>query len=405
MLAAKVLLGHVTRVSTQSALRPSVQRLLTPSWKPIWTSHAIRFTTTKAVVTDVRQLPNHGRKIVGTWLLGCAGMCFGALVLGGVTRLTESGLSITQWNLLKGMKPPRSEQEWLEEFEQYKQFPEFKYLERELTVEDFKRIFFWEYFHRLWGRSIAIVFLLPAAYFLRKGWITKPMRSRLVIYTGLLAFQGAMGWYMVKSGLAVSDDPNAIPRVSQYRLATHLGSAIVLYALFLWQGLHHIITPQQLVQTASIARLRKYTHGAMAAIFLTAISGAFVAGLDAGLVYNSWPKMADRWIPVDVMAMTPKWKNVFENATTTQFIHRYLGETVGTAIVGLWWLSTRTPLPPRARIAAHALGAMALIQIGLGVATLLTYVDVSVAATHQAGALSLLSFAIWLIHELRHVPK
>jgi cytochrome c oxidase assembly protein subunit 15 len=210
---------------------------------------------------------------------------------------------------------------------------------------------------------------------------------------------------MVKSGLATSNDPNAIPRVSQYRLATHLGSAILLYALFLYQGINHLLLPQPLVRTAAVARLGKYAHGATAVIFFTAITGAFVAGLDAGLVYNSWPKMADRWIPDDVLAMSPKWKNIFENATTTQFIHRYLGETLGAAIISLWWISLKTPLPPRARMATHALGAMALVQVGLGIATLLTYVAVPVAATHQAGALALLSFAIWLEHELRHVPK
>lgn len=214
----------------------------------------------------------------------------------------------------------------------------------------------------------------------------------------------------LKSGLEVpANDPNAVPRVSQYRLAAHFGSAVVLYALLLWQGFSHLLTPQQLPTTApnitALARLRKFSHGAMAMIFFTAISGAFVAGLDAGLVYNSWPMMADRWIPSDLLALTPTWKNIFENGTTAQFNHRHLGEFTGLMILGLWWISLRAPLPPRARVAANALGIMAVLQVGLGVATLLTFVHTYVAVSHQAGALTLLSLAMWLTHELKHLPK
>lgn len=360
-----------------------------------------RKTTTSAAV----HIPPHGQKAVGRWLLCCAGMCFGAVTIGGITRLTESGLSITQWNLLKGMRPPRTDEEWIEEFNLYKQFPEYKYLGRELSIDDFKRIFFWEYFHRMWGRSIALVFGLPALYFLRKGWISKALKPRLVIYAGFLGFQGALGWYMVKSGLEEKSDPNAVPRVSQYRLAAHLGSAMILYVLFLWQGLNHVLTPNQLANTARLGLLRKYAHGCMALIFLTSVAGAFVAGLDAGLVYNTWPKMADRWIPSDLFALSPKWKNIFENGTTTQFNHRHLGEFTATAVLGLWWLCMKTPLPHRTRLVANALGFMAVTQVGLGIATLLTYVPVWLATAHQGGALTLLSFALWLTHELRRLPK
>lgn len=367
------------------------------------TSKIICVKLTTSVVAQ--HIPPHGQKAVGRWLLGCAGMCFGAVTIGGITRLTESGLSITQWNLLKGMKPPRTNEEWKEEFDRYKQFPEFKFLERDLTLDDFKRIFFWEYFHRMWGRSIALVFGFPALYFLRKGWISKAMKPRLVIYAGLLAFQGGLGWYMVKSGLEEKSDPHAIPRVSQYRLAGHLGSAMLLYSLFLWQGLSHLLTPNQLANTVKLGSLRKYAHAAMALIFLTSLSGAFVAGLDAGLVYNSWPKMADRWVPVDISAMSPKWRNVFENATTTQFNHRHLGEFTVAALLGLWWLCHRSPLPRRTRLVAHALGAMAVMQVGLGVSTLLLYVPVWLAVAHQSGAMTLLTLALWLMHELRRFPK
>ncbi|KAL8568000.1 Cytochrome c oxidase assembly protein cox15 [Nucella lapillus] len=352
-------------------------------------------------------IPARGQKIVGAWLFGCAGMVFGAVILGGVTRLTESGLSMVDWRLLKDMKPPQSEAEWQEEFERYKTFPEYKYQasQKEVTLSDFKFIYYMEWGHRMWGRAVGLAFLLPAAYFLRKGWISKALKPRLAIYAGLLGFQGFLGWYMVKSGLEEKPGPNDIPRVSQYRLAAHLGSAFLLYALFLWQGLSHLLPPQAVPDTKLISRLRGMSHGVMSVVFLTALSGAFVAGLDAGLVYNSWPKMADKWVPDDLMAHEPAWKNIFENPTTVQFNHRNLGETTAFLIAGYWWMCRKAPLPPRARLAVNCLLGMAFIQVTLGITTLLTYVPTPVAATHQSGSVVLLSIAVWLAHELRRLPK
>ncbi|XP_059176667.1 cytochrome c oxidase assembly protein COX15 homolog isoform X2 [Physella acuta] len=313
------------------------------------------------------------QKIVGTWLLGCAGMCFGAVVLGGVTRLTESGLSMVDWRLIKDMKPPRTEAEWQEEFEKYKQFPEYKYMtkEKEMTLSDFKFIFYMEWGHRMWGRTTGVFFLLPALYFLRKGWISKALKPRLAAYAGLLGFQGFLGWYMVKSGLEDKPNPSDIPRVSHYRLAAHLGSAFVLYTLFMWQGLSHLLKPIQLPDVRSIAKIRGIAHGVMTAVFVTAMSGAFVAGLDAGLTYNSYPKMADRWIPDDMWAITPKWRNVFENPTFVQFNHRHLAELTVVFITGFWYMARKAPLHPRARLAVNCLLGMAFIQATLGITTLL----------------------------------
>jgi cytochrome c oxidase assembly protein subunit 15 len=217
--------------------------------------------------------------------------------------------------------------------------------------------------------------------------------------------QGVIGWLMVKSGLEEKQDPHAMPRVSQYRSAAHLGAAFMLYSLFLYQGLSHVLLPNQLANVIQISRLRKYAHGVMTLIFITSLSGAFVAGLDAGLVYNTWPKMADRWVPTDILTMSPKWKNFFENATTVQFNHRHLAEFTGVSILGLWWLCRKSPLPHRTRLIANAVGAMALVQVGLGIGTLLMYVPVWLATTHQAGALSLLTLSVWLTHELRRMPK
>ncbi|CAH1783928.1 unnamed protein product [Owenia fusiformis] len=366
--------------------------------------NTLRQTTTSAGAVEI---PARAQKIVGTWLLGCAGMCFGAVVLGGVTRLTESGLSMVDWNLIKGMKPPLTQEEWAAEFLKYQEFPEFKYSEshNEMTLSQFKWIWFMEYYHRMWGRTIGLVFALPAIYFLRKGWISKAMKPRLAVYGTLLLCQGLLGWYMVKSGLEEKTSQSDNIRVSQYRLASHLGSAFLLYVLFLWGGMSHVLKPNQLPNTKQIRILRGLSHPAMGLVFLTAVSGAFVAGLDAGLVYNSWPKMADKWIPDDIAAFTPKWKNVFENPTTVQFNHRHLAEFTVFSLLCLAGYSLRAPLPPRARKAGIALGAMALAQAGLGVWTLLSYVHTHVAATHQSGSLVLLTLAAWFAHELRRFPK
>lgn len=353
------------------------------------------------------ELPVRGQKIVGRWLIGCAGMVFGAVILGGVTRLTESGLSMVDWRLLKDMKPPRTEEEWQAEFERYKSFPEYKYQagQKEVTLSDFKFIYYMEWGHRMWGRAVGLAFIFPALYFLRKGWISRAMKPRLAVYASLLGFQGFLGWYMVKSGLEEKPGPNDIPRVSQYRLASHLGSAFLLYTLFLWGGLTHLNKPQALAATKQMSKLRGLAHGVMSLIFVTALSGAFVAGLDAGLVYNSWPKMADKWVPDDLVTFDPKWKNIFENPTTVQFNHRHLAESTVALIAGYWWMCRKAPLPPRARLAVNCLLGMAFLQTALGVTTLLSYVQTHAAATHQSGSLVLLSIAVWLAHELRRVPK
>lgn len=368
----------------------------------------LRLSATQATKV-AENIPPHAQKIVGRWLIGCSAMVFGAVVLGGVTRLTESGLSMVDWRLLKDMTLPSSEAEWLAEFERYKAFPEYKYQasQKEMTLSDFKSIYYMEWGHRMWGRGVGMAFLLPAIYFWRKGWISKALKPRLAVYAGLLGFQGFLGWYMVKSGLEepAEPGPNDIPRVSQYRLASHLGSALILYTLFLWQGLAHLTTPLALPNTKQIAKLRGMSHGLMTLVFVTALSGAFVAGLDAGLVYNSWPKMADKWIPDDLWAFAPKWKNIFENSTTVQFNHRNLAELTVLLIGGFWWMSRKAPLTPRARLAVNSLMGMALLQSSLGIITLLWYVPTHLAATHQSGSIVLLSIAVWLAHELKRLPK
>lgn len=281
---------------------------------------------------------------------------------------------------------------------------------KDMTLQEFKFIFWMEYSHRMWGRTIGAFFALPAFYFWTRGYFNKAMKVRVGIFGTLIGLQGLMGWYMVKSGLEDRfHGENDVPRVSQYRLASHLTLAFVLYTFFLWSALDHLLPSQKIQQiTSSALRFRKLAHVTKGMVFLTAISGAFVAGLDAGLVYNSFPKMADRWIPSDILAFSPTLRNFTENPTTVQFDHRILGTSTLTLISGLWLLSRKCKLPPRAYKAATAVAVMGWMQVILGITTLLTYVPVPIAASHQSGSLVLLSLAVWLTHELkllRRIPK
>ncbi|KAM9727854.1 heme A synthase COX15 [Menidia menidia] len=344
-------------------------------------------------------------RILGRWLLGCSGLVVGAVVLGGVTRLTESGLSMVDWHLVREMKPPQSEAEWEAEFSKYQQFPEFKVLNHDMTLPEFKFIFFMEWGHRMWGRLVGLAYILPTIYFWKKGYFNRSMKGKVLGLCGFVFFQGLLGWYMVKSGLEDKPESHDIPRVSQYRLSAHLGSALLLYTASLWTGLTLLLPPHKMADTKNLMQLRRFAKGTGGLVFLTALSGAFVAGLDAGLVYNSFPKMADKWIPDDLLAFSPTLKNFFENPTTVQFDHRILAISSLTAITGLYLFSRRVMLPRRAKIAISLLAAMAYTQVALGISTLLLYVPTPLAATHQSGSVALLSFAIWVLAELRKMPK
>ncbi|XP_017782208.1 PREDICTED: cytochrome c oxidase assembly protein COX15 homolog [Nicrophorus vespilloides] len=409
---SKTLAGNANRIYTSNGLKKMLHSNSLWNKQPL-VKHAkgnlLRGTGTVAMRLTAETSTNSNRA-VGYWLMTCGGMVFVAVVLGGVTRLTESGLSMVTWKLL-GEKMPRTQEEWESEFRKYKEFPEFKIKNKDMTLSEFKWIWHMEFGHRMWGRAIGAAFLVPAAYFWMRGRLRPGMKPRIVAFGSLIAAQGLMGWYMVKSGLEDRfHGESDVPRVSQYRLAAHLSLAFVLYTLFVWSGLDHLVpagtiptTSQSVVKAAR--KFRMLAHSCKGLVFLTAVSGAFVAGLDAGLVYNSFPKMADKWVPDDVMALQPKISNFTENPTTVQFDHRILGTTTLTLISTLWLLSKRRVLPPRAYKAANALAAMAWLQVGLGISTLLTYVPVSLAACHQSGSLVLLSTAIWLTHELKRLPK
>ncbi|CAI5443755.1 unnamed protein product [Caenorhabditis angaria] len=345
---------------------------------------------------------------IGWWLMGCAGMCYGAVAIGGVTRLTESGLSMVNWDLFKTMKPPFNQKEWEAEFEKYKAYPEYKYKSssHEMTLNEFKFIWSMEYGHRMWGRAIGLVFLIPCAYFWARGRFSTPMKKRMGLATVLLLAQGGIGWWMVKSGLDPSNNSSDIPRVSQYRLATHLTMAFFLYSVFFYNGLTHLLKPNDLSKVpGKLGALRGLTHSSKLLVFTTAIMGAFVAGLDAGLVYNSWPKFADKWIPENMLSRSPAWKNFFENDVTVQFVHRNLAYLTTATILATFLAGRRMALPRRTRWALNLSVAAVFGQAALGVTTLINYVPVWLAACHQSGSMALLSCVLWLSHELRRIPK
>jgi len=383
-----------------------------------------RWTTTIAEVSQTQAAAKSGEvpKVVGYWMGGIAMACFGAVSLGGVTRLTESGLSMVDWKLF-GRPPPKNAAEWNIEFEKYQESPEYKWKNSDISMEDFKFIWAMEYGHRMWGRCIGAFYYIPAAVMWAKGYFTPALKKRVAFGGVLLACQGLMGWYMVKSGLDHDNflGPNDVPRVSQYRLASHLSFAMVLYSFMLWNSLSILKPTAQTIQE-SIAKLpkdkiqallsvRKLAMGTKGLVFFTAVSGAFVAGLDAGLTYNSFPLMAGKVIPDDLFAYAPWLSNFTENPTTVQFDHRILGTTTLSVITYLAYKSRSVPLPPPARAAILSLLGMGWMQVGLGITTLLLYVPVPIAALHQAGALVTLSTALWYSHELKflkilkHLPK
>lgn len=348
-------------------------------------------------------------KLVGSWLLTCSGMALGAVFLGGLTRLTKSGLSMVDWHPLNEGRP-RTQAEWEAEFAKYQQFPEYKVRNKDMTLEQFKSIYWMEYIHRMWGRTVGAAFYIPAAAFWARGYFNRGMKKQIIYLGTLLAAQGLMGWYMVRSGLEEKhpSSHDTTPRVSNLRLAVHLGAAFFFYGLLFRAALHRLIPAQRLAYSKSLVRFSWYGRLATGLVFTTALSGALVAGIEAGLVYNSFPKMADSWIPSDILAFEPKWKNFVENPTTVQFDHRLLGETVFCLLTALYIYSRKVPLPPRARLATHAMLAAVWLQVGLGITTLLTYVPTPVAVSHQVGALTLLTTLLWLTHELkliRRLPK
>ena len=331
---------------------------------------------------------------VAAWLLACCALVFAMVVVGGVTRLTHSGLSIVEWQPILGTLPPLNEAQWLETFAKYKLTPEFRMVNHGMSVAEFKSIFWWEYFHRLLGRVIGLVFLLPLLWFWWRRQIDRPLALKLSGIFVLGGLQGAMGWYMVKSGLV--DDP----RVSQYRLTAHLSIALAIYAAMLWTAMD-LLYRSRAGTRAPQPKLRRSAWIITAALAYMIVTGGFVAGIRAGFAYNTFPLMNGRLVPPEIFMLDPWYLNFFNNMATVQFDHRLGAWLLALFVPWFWFQAQRANLAPRARIAANLLFALLALQIALGIATLLLVVPIPLAAAHQGGAVLLLGAALLLNHALR----
>ena len=321
-------------------------------------------------------------RAVAAWLLVCAAFTFAMVVVGGVTRLTESGLSIVEWQPLAGALPPLSDSDWASLFAKYRETPQYRQVFSAIGLEGFKNIFWLEYAHRLLGRVTGLVFLVPLLWFHFKNKLSRPLAWKLAGVFVLGGLQGAMGWYMVKSGLV--DDP----RVSHFRLVAHLGLALLIFSAELWLalGLLHPGRKRPAVFPLAVAAL----------VFLMALSGGFVAGLRAGHAYNTFPLMNGHLVPPEAFMLKPWWRNFLWNIATVQLVHRTIFWLLLILIPMLWWGARRT----QARIAAHHLLGMFAAQASLGISTLLLAVPIPLAAAHQAGAVLLLAAALWTAQKL-----
>jgi len=333
-------------------------------------------------------------RVLGVWLLALIAMVFVMIILGGLTRLTGSGLSMVDWRPITGWLPPLNEAEWGAVFDLYKQIPQYQEVNADMTVEGFKSIFWLEYVHRLWGRLLGFAFLLPFLFFVFRRVITARMAPWLILMFVLGGAQGVLGWFMVKSGFSVRTD------VSQYRLVAHLLAAMVIYAYMLWVALSLMRGAGRWRADPGQAGLTWFTVAVAAWIVLTMTSGGFVAGLDAGLAYNTFPTMDGQLVPDGLFLKSPAWVNLFENITLVQFNHRLLAEAA-IILVAIAWIWGRRRLPAgRARLVFNLFGLMGLAQFALGIATLLLVVPVPLASAHQGGAFVLLALAIWAVHAL-----
>ncbi len=344
------------------------------------------------------QPPVH--RAVAAWLLVCALVVAGITVVGGVTRLTRSGLSITEWKPVAGTLPPLSTAAWEEAFAKYRATPEYRIVNTGMTLEGFKRIFWWEYVHRLLARGIGVVFLVPFLWFLARRRIPPGYGGRLAGLFMLGGLQGLMGWLMVKSGLVDN------PHVSPIRLTAHLGLAVTIFGGMLWTAASLLFpdagTGGRAAQRDRWRTARRQAYAVLGLVGLMVLTGGLVAGLKAGLAFNTWPLMNGAFVPPLLLQFDPWWWNAFENVVTVQFNHRMAAYALVAAVAVLWWTVRREPsAPARARAGVHWLAGGVLVQATLGIATLLFMVPVAVASLHQAGALVVFALALNVAHALR----
>ncbi len=335
--------------------------------------------------------PRGGQTAIAMWLFICAALVFAMVVLGGATRLTHSGLSMVDWRPITGFLPPLHEAEWQGVFARYQAYPEYQKINAGMTLDEFKNIFWFEYSHRLLGRLIGIVFLFPFLYFAVRRQISRLLYPKLILMFVLGGLQGGLGWYMVKSGMV--DRPD----VSHLRLAAHLGAAFIIFGFILWValGLLGVGTGDDIGR-----RLRPAAMALIGATFVVALSGALVAGLDAGFHFNTFPLMGDSFVPEGLGGLQPWWHNLLDNRTTVQFDHRLLAESLFLAVVGFFLWARRLGLSGEGRVAVHAFAAAASLQAALGITTLVLVIPVPLAIAHQAGALILFGVSVWVARAL-----
>lgn len=327
---------------------------------------------------------------VAWWLIACAALVFAIVVIGGATRLTHSGLSIVEWQPLVGAIPPLSQADWEASFAGYRATPEFRLVNFDIDLEGYKRIFWLEYFHRLLGRLTGLVFLLPLIWFIVRGMVRGALAWRLAGIFLLGALQGAMGWYMVKSGLV--DDP----RVSHFRLTAHLGLAFVIFAAQLWTALDLLSTEHAGAPPASRVHLRTFARSVCVVVFVMVLSGGMVAGIRAGYAYNTFPLMNGQLVPSEILLIDPWYLNFFYNMATVQFVHRSIAWLLMILVPLLWWQARSAVATRRsAHVLLWALG----VQVALGISTLLLHVPIPLASAHQAGAVLVFAASLWVAHE------
>jgi len=338
-------------------------------------------------------IERHHQRRIGIWLLVCCFVLFLLVMLGGATRLTGSGLSMVEWEPVTGVIPPTSEERWMREFDAYRESPEYQKVNRGMSLDEFKVIYWFEFGHRLLARSLGLVFALPLAWFWWRGWVPKRLRWPLLGILGLGALQGWMGWYMVQSGLV------DIPRVSPYRLAAHLGLALIIFSFMFRLALGLLMPVEHRPHPA-----RRWTVTLLILTALTVFVGAFVAGLRAGFVYNDFPLMAGRWIPEGILGLEPMWRNFFENTATVQFMHRVLALSTLAVAIAAWWRQRTHALDTGARRAFHLLLAAMAVQVVLGITTLMLYVPVVLGTLHQGMAVLVLGAVIAADYRVGHMP-
>jgi len=335
------------------------------------------------------------RRTVGIWLLCLLGMVFGAVVLGGFTRLTGSGLSMADWRPVTGWLPPLDDAEWQRMFDLYRATPQFHHVNYDMTVESFRSIFWLEYIHRLWGRLMGVVFLLPFLWFVFRGYIERPLIPRIGLLFILGGLQGVIGWFMVASGLVDH------PEVSQYRLVTHLGAAMLIFVYILWLALTLLSgEPRARPVVEPLRPLARWSLLTTCWIAFTMLAGGFVAGLDAGFTSNTFPLMDGRWIPDGSFG---HWLAPFEDVATVQFNHRLIAITA-VILITILWVKARGILSAGFQLTLfHGVLAAVLLQAALGITTLLLVVPTPLGAAHQAMAFILLGVAVWARYGLSRV--